>query len=404
MVLPRPPHQRQPATAREPKRLLKLLNYLGALNILGIIAIILSERHGESSATPSFPLKASTQQSLLMHHHHPPIPDNGNRHKGINETILRLEKFGINVDVEYPRLPPWWWIEDQYGTEPKILGLDRCEAFRRENRFHPDDVVMAPSGLFNSGTNLLYQLLQLNCHFPNRSPEAYHGLGFQPPWGKHTPREFRDSHRIDNPRYEHMVLDAVLPIVLMRHPYDWFKSICEQPYAIHWRRGDGDFTCPAICHRDNRTQPVLVTYGSGDLEYESIAHLYNRWNRGWYDTMAVPRLQVRMEDLIFYPDVVVPQICACAGATLNKADQYGRTIKVPKMSAKLNMTGHKTQHATTFLSAVIKYGNVRTWERFPLWDHVAARAILDKELMDVFGYQHPDLEIVQRNKQRNKLD
>ena len=50
--------------------------------------------------------------------------------------------------------------------------------------------------------------------------------------------------------------------------------------------------------------------------------------------------------------------------------------------------------STTYLQAVIKYGNLRTWDRFPLRDHVAARAILDAELMETFGYDHPDLDLV----------
>jgi len=301
------------------------------------------------------------------------------------------------VEVDYPRLPPWWWIEDQYGEEPKILGLDRCDAFRRLNRAHPDDITVAPSGMFDSGTNLLHQLLEMNCEFPDRDPNVYHGRAFQPPWGKHTPREFRESHRIDNPLYQSMILEAVLPVVLVRHPYDWLKSVCEQPYAVHWRdRGHDDFYCPAIVHRDNETQEVLVTYGSGNQMYESIAHLWNRWNRGWYDSMAFPRLMVRMEDLIFYPDKVIPEVCSCAGGSM-----MHKRIKIPFESAKANTSGHAQQHSKTYLQAVIKYGNVRTWDRFPMWDHIAARFILDKELLDVFGYEHPDLALIQRNKERN---
>ena len=345
--------------------------------------------------------------------------NNNNRHKGINVTLRFLEKAGIKVPMDYPRLPPWWWIEDQYGVEPVLLGLDRCHHFRMMNRNHMDQVHVAPVGLFNSGTNFLHQMLLENCRLPQQaSPTAaastastltntstnLNGRDFQPPWGKHTPREFRESHRIEHPHYQKMLLDAVLPIVLIRHPYDWLKSVCEQPYAVHWRDRDENRTivCPWIVGRDNiTTQHVIVTYGSGNIQYESVAHLWNRWNRGYYDSIAFPRLMVRMEDLIFYPHQVLPQICKCAGGTLLNAD--GNT-KVSLESAKKNVPGHQQRLSTTFLQAVIKYGNLRTWERFPLRDHTAARAILDRELMETFEYKHPDIGVVMRNKARTGLE
>lgn len=398
------------STGRQPKRLLQMLNYLGLLNLLGIIMILRSEQLPamENSGAKNSPLytASNTEQTIAKR--------KSNRHKGINETILFLERAGITVDADYLRLPPWWWIEDQYGEEPVILGLDRCEQFQHMNIHQLDDITIAPTGLFNSGTNLLYQLLQLNCHFPNRDlTKSYHGRAFQPPWGKHTPREFRGKHTIDSGLYQGMVLDAVLPVVLVRHPYDWFKSMCEQPYGAHWKDRDGknveffseNFACPGIVHKNgygNETFPITVQYGSGMREYESIAHLYNRWNRAWFDTLAIPRLVVRMEDLIFHPHTVVPQICSCAGGTLMEHDD-GSKIKIPLDSAKHDQKGHR-ERSTTFLKAVIKYGNVRTWERFALRDHVAARAVLDKEILDTFHYQHPDWSIVMRNKERQKLD
>jgi hypothetical protein len=398
------------ATSSQSKRLLQLLNYLGFLNLLGILSIIASERL-PSPTNEQFPLRASSIRSSQSK------TQPTNRHKGINETVLFLQQAGIDIDIDYPRLPPWWWIEDQYGEEPVVLGLDRCQHFRHLNQNHLDDITIAPTGLFNSGTNLLHQLLQLNCHFPDRdTTKAYHGYAFQPPWGKHTPREFRGKHTISGNNtllYQSMVVDAVLPVVLVRHPYDWFKSMCEQPYGAHWVDRDGrnvqffsdSFLCPGLVHKysesggidGNDTYPMTVEYGSGMQEYESIAHLYNRWNRAWFDTLSVPRLVVRMEDLIFHPQKVVPEICHCAGGTL-----LHNNIQVPLESAKQDQAGHRAKR-TTFLKAVVKYGNLRTWERFPIQDHVAARAVLDKELIDNFHYQHPDWNTVTRNKERQGL-
>ena len=414
------------ASGRDSQRLIRLLNFLGIMNMVGIFCIILSE-HSPTATTMSasglpFVSLSSTRarsapivekkkcQSIKSDNNKSNNNNNNsNRHKGINVTLIMLEKAGINVRMDYPRLPPWWWIEDQYGEEPKIIGLDRCQRFQMMNRHRLDQIQIAPVGLFNSGTNFLHQMLLDNCQLPHRPSAAAaaaaatatgapndHGRAFQPPWGKHTPREFRESHRIEHPVYKNVLLDAVLPIVLIRHPYDWLKSVCEQPYAVHWRDRDENKTivCPWIVAGEGEnqtTQSVIVTYGSGNIQYESVAHLWNRWNRGYYDTIAFPRIMVRMEDLIFYPQQVIPQLCKCAGGSL--LHSYN-DIQVPLESSKRNVPGHQQRLSTTYLQAVIKYGNLRTWDRFPLRDHVAARAILDAELMQTFGYEHPDLDLV----------
>ena len=290
-------------------RVLRLLNYLGILNLVGIIAILLSEHsfHANHAREQTGPWLISNgkQNPTFIHTNEYKTGRKKNRHKGVNVTLLVLEKAGITIPLDYPRIPPWWWIEDQYGDRPTILGLDRCQQFQQINQNHSHKIQIAPTGLFNSGTNFLHQLLQQNCYFPHRPTNFYHGRAFQPPWGKHTPREARETHRIDHPIYQDMILDAVLPIVLIRHPYDWLKSTCEQPYAVHWRDRDENntrfFKCPAIVRPNNQTQPVLVTYGSGNILYESVAHLWNRWNRAYFDSIAFPRIMIRMEDLIFYP-------------------------------------------------------------------------------------------------------
>jgi hypothetical protein len=79
-------------------------------------------------------------------------------------------------------------------------------------------------------------------------------------------------------------------------------------------------------------------------------------------------------------------------------------FEIPLESAKKDIAGHRQKFSTTYLQAIVKYGNLRTWERFPLRDHIAARAILDREMMQAFGYDHPDLEKVTRNKARLGLD
>ena len=60
-------------------------------------------------------------------------------------------------------LPPLSDFKSLYGEKPTIIGLDTCKAYREkipiENR------IIGPAGLFNTGTNLMAQLLDHNCMF-----------------------------------------------------------------------------------------------------------------------------------------------------------------------------------------------------------------------------------------------
>lgn len=88
---------------------------------------------------------------------------------GVEKTIRNLKEMGVpseelernETSVE---MPPWSQIVDNYGDEPVILGLERCEAYRNmvpeKNRF------IGPAGLFSTGTNLLNSLLMKNCNPP----------------------------------------------------------------------------------------------------------------------------------------------------------------------------------------------------------------------------------------------
>ena len=95
------------------------------------------------------------------------------------------------------RLPPLADIQAMYGNRTRILGLEQCAAFRAA--IPPADRVMGPAGIFNSATNLLNKLLQLNC--VNEARVKAHkgklratGMMLQAPWGKHNPVPWRLHH------------------------------------------------------------------------------------------------------------------------------------------------------------------------------------------------------------------
>jgi hypothetical protein len=61
-------------------------------------------------------------------------------------------------------LPTWENVTNMYGSEPVVLGLDTCAAFRE--KVPPKDRLIAAAGMFNTGTNFFIQLLERNCWIP----------------------------------------------------------------------------------------------------------------------------------------------------------------------------------------------------------------------------------------------
>lgn len=121
------------------------------------------------------------------------------------ETIRRLAALGVNISeyIEFlPFLPEWAEVVAQYGNGPKIHGLDTCQRYRDEIPFY--ERTMAPTGLFNSGTNLLAFLMEDNCEISTgmqryggcRLPQR--GISWQPPWLVALERRIVSKHFIND--------------------------------------------------------------------------------------------------------------------------------------------------------------------------------------------------------------
>jgi hypothetical protein len=103
--------------------------------------------------------------------------------------ILELiREAGVHIDIERDadiirELPTWKQVTDLYGEKPVIHGLDTCQKFQD----HSDraDHFVSTAGTFNSGTNLMAELLIANCHMQDRM-EKYgatnRGVRWQVPW------------------------------------------------------------------------------------------------------------------------------------------------------------------------------------------------------------------------------
>lgn len=110
----------------------------------------------------------------------------------VNQSLWYKGKVEPTVEPEVnwtEHIPPWGQILENYGAEPVVLGLDRCQAYR--DAVPPEQRIVAPAGMFSTGTNLLFALLLYNCLPPpvkgmntNTIRNRKRFAAWQAPWGK----------------------------------------------------------------------------------------------------------------------------------------------------------------------------------------------------------------------------
>lgn len=148
-------------------------------------------------------------------------------------TILNMLKEAGIVDVNdntLVDLPTWAQVTRLYGEAPKIYGLETCALFR--NHSDAAEHYVGTAGTFNSGTNLMSQLLMHNCQMTKRMEKygnASKGVRWQVPWGKHTPV---DDEKVRLGRTtktdKHVDPTNILPAVMVRDPYTWMQVRTQQ--------------------------------------------------------------------------------------------------------------------------------------------------------------------------------
>ena len=99
-----------------------------------------------------------------------------------------IKRAGVSINPEEDKdlideLPSWSEVVALYGPKPVIYGLDQCEVFQT----HSDraDHFVSTAGTFNSGTNLMAELLIANCHMQDRMDKygaINRGIRWQVPW------------------------------------------------------------------------------------------------------------------------------------------------------------------------------------------------------------------------------
>eukprot|EP00939_MAST-03C_sp_MAST-3C-sp1_P004281 g4281.t1 len=215
-----------------------------------------------------------------------PLP--GRPTRVLYAIALKTSEAGLSTTHEY---------NYEYSS-PFIFGYDSCPHFRA----YANAPVLGPAGLFNTGTNYLAELLRINCE---RTDSEIPVSVWQVPWGKHNPPEWhRWNHETST---SHM--QNIMPVVTIKNPLTWMKSMCRHPYAVALKG-----KCPSSVEKTEN----VVTYGGGrERTYTSLLHLWAEWYRAYFET-KMPHLIVRYEDLLFHPSETVSKICKCVGGTMRK--------------------------------------------------------------------------------------
>jgi hypothetical protein len=299
------------------------------------------------------------------------------------------------------QLPPWGQILDNYGAEPVLLGMDRCRAYR--DAVPPEQRMIAPAGMFSTGTNLLYMLLISNCLPPpviddnitqaesektrSRRPKyrkvtidmRKQFVQWQAPWGKHNPASARLHYATD--KQAHVNQSAVFPVVMTRHPYTWIHTICKHSYSARWGHD------PTACdHRAGLQNRLSIRFGSNKhdvttgkqvrTKYNGLTQFYRQWYEPFFLNTDYPMVMTRFEDLIYRPHLLVKQICDCVGGRMLKKFYHRQeTVNIGP--------GHGHHGDSGLLPSFVKYGR-------PLDEYYEMFSPMDKKMLKMVfeGEQH----------------
>jgi hypothetical protein len=174
------------------------------------------------------------------------------------------------------------------------------------------------------------------------------------------------------------------------------QSMCRQNYNARFDHNKEE--CPNIVPYPNDIVehprygkmnyiPIWTKYDHDlNIRYESLPAFWNEWYK-MYANATFPRIIVRLEDLVFYGDSVLPQLCQCAGL------KYAASFTHAKHIANQNHGIDQNGTHTGLLRSVIRYGNITNRRSgYPDFQLHAAHDILDVEMMGLFSYPYEEPE------------
>jgi len=304
--------------------------------------------------------------------------------------------------------------DDDYDFGNVVIGgLETCEDYKA--RVPPDRRFLGTAGQMNSGTTALAAYLKRNFVMAgtegggeqsstdladaaeiSRRRRRASSRGVLPgvPWMKHGWASLRD----DTDRFKFFAgsVEDVFPVVIIRDPYVWMRSMCESPYNLQWNRtttaavtnviannvtatGDdrrgGEGRCPNLVIDDKYDRsgdgssssasaveesdgvPVHIHWpNAADRSWRSMSHMWSEWYREYLDA-DFPRLLVRFEDLLFNPSEVMRQIQQCVDAEWKSRDDDGNgVVQLVTESVKNTTYFRKYKEQSGLVSGMIKYG------------------------------------------------
>jgi len=343
---------------------------------IGYVQSVAKDSSAAASAASAARPPANRVPSVL-----PPI-DMGNDES--NRIRMTLRRAGVIVDDKLQsQLPTWSEMTSLYGPQPNIIGLERCEEFRL-SLANPSDALIGPAGLFNTGANLLEQMLYLNCQIPGSTIQT-NGMRRNVPWGKHTPASWRNHFEAEVD--EGVSHNDTLPIIMVKDPMTWMQSMCRHPHAVQWRHTQEH--CPNLVPNQagldglgsEKAIEVSIRYNGnkdGTTYHDSLADLWNDWYEAYFEA-DYPRLIVRYEDLLFYPEFIITKACQCAGGKIKSENFQFLTGSAKGGAAHEGSSG--------LAEATVKYGKVdNRFVGFDAKDKSYAANHLRHDLIEAFNY------------------
>lgn len=327
--------------------------------------------------------------------------------KGPVIDILRSANIDITPELR-AQIPSWKEVVERFGNTPKIIGMDTCAAYRE--KVPRNERIIAPAGTFNSGTNMLFSVLDKNCHV--RRTGSRRGVQYQPNWGKHQPPRFR----LKNVLNKNINNEFILPIVVVRDPWTWMQSMCKTRYSAHWFHVVPDH-CPNFIpnhvesewfHKtkasvqrhfnkdvwkvdnvldkanftlDSKVVPVRVRYKSTVEFHKSLAHMWLDWYKE-YSYATFPRLMIRLEDVVFRPGEVLKQVCDCVDGKL----ALNLTMKGDPAKSDDRVHGKNNTNLVNAMRSHIYSNRTR---RMTADDVQFAKQVLKDSIVGEFGYLSP---------------
>jgi hypothetical protein len=142
-----------------------LLHGLDHEAIAADVSVRATTRSKQLSTNPSNPEAGKADVSVRATTRSKQLPTNPSNPEAGKEPLLKtLRDAGVvNATRFASRLPTWQQVIDRFGSSPKMIGMDTCQAFR--DAVTSKHRVVAPAGPFNSGTNYLSASLA-NCKIP----------------------------------------------------------------------------------------------------------------------------------------------------------------------------------------------------------------------------------------------